>query len=803
MEGLRRRAQRATSRAVRAESRIVAATARLRAAGLWREPHYGKSAEAPGPEALASEREAASDTRAPTPPVCLDTRSNDYLGFACDLVSRETVFSSEAAHAGAGASRLVSGTAPQHLALERAISQWLGAEASLSFASAYAANTGAIAALAEPGDLVLSDALNHASIIDGCRLSRAEVRVVPHLDIDSLSRLLREASSDGRVSWVVTESYFGMDADSPDLLGVHALCKAHGAGLLVDETHALGVFGPAGRGLCAEAGIAPDLLVGGFGKAFGLQGGFVAGSAWLVDWLWNRARSFVFSTALSPALAALATANVARVRDAEPLRAALQNLETRFSQSLASAGIPVPERRHGPIFPVLFGSEARTLSAAATLSRRGFVCQPIRPPTVPPGTSRLRVNLRASMTEAQVDALAAAIIEVWPDPASVDLRDSSAAPLVSEAEASPGHPPDLQFEPITSAPRSPPSEPQAVGSATTSSIRSRREALTPGPLQPPDELAARPFSVDVSPAASTSPRGHELRAAPRISATSSQFPSDTSSATSGAPLASARPTECRPPQPRQVTGAQADTGVTPGGLVSAGSVAPPRAATWIVLGTGTGIGKTFVGRGLLEQLRKRGQPCLGLKPIETGFSPSNDTDAACLTAASFHVKHPHEHPLYAFRDPIAPALAARRNHTAIDLPSIAQWVARALASACPPHTPDLVVEMAGGVFSPLSPNHSNFDLALALGPAHWVLVAPDRLGVLHDVQACLIALRSLGRAPDCLVLSAPSEPDASSGTNAGELTTLEPHLPVLTLPRGDTSPLAALLALPMRATQPR
>jgi dethiobiotin synthetase len=216
-----------------------------------------------------------------------------------------------------------------------------------------------------------------------------------------------------------------------------------------------------------------------------------------------------------------------------------------------------------------------------------------------------------------------------------------------------------------------------------------------------------------------------------------------------------------------------------------------------VLGTGTNVGKSFVADALARALGARGTSVAGLKPIETGCRTSAsgeplDGDAARLEAASFHVKHPRPHPLYAFRDPVAPSLAARREGQMIELAVIASWVDRA-HSTQRGDTPRLVVETAGGTFSPLAGGATNFDLALSLGAAIWVLVAPDRLGVLHDLNSTLQAMKSLGRTPDWIVLSATAERDASTGTNAVELRRLGLTTPVIEVPWNEPSAVHALL----------
>lgn len=336
-----------------------------------------------------------------------DVSSNDYLGLGREGVSRETLDALAGLSRGAGASRLIHGTDPAHSELEQELADWVRLPSALLFASGYAANVGLLSSLAQEGDLIVSDALNHASIIDGCRLSRARVRVTPHRDLDALERALRD---DAVQRWVVVESYYSMDGDSPDLGALRVLCDRYDAALIVDEAHALGVFGSQGAGLCAQAGIVPDALVGTLGKAVGVQGAFVAGSPLLVTSLWNRARSFVFSTGTSPFLAGLVQAQVRRVRASDAARHHLSTLNHQLERLLSDAEIALPPARHGPLFPVLLGDEATALKAAAALRDRGFLALAIRPPTVPRGTARLRITLQSTFDDKTVRALADALI---------------------------------------------------------------------------------------------------------------------------------------------------------------------------------------------------------------------------------------------------------------------------------------------------------------------------------------------------------------------------------------------------------
>lgn len=338
---------------------------------------------------------------APLPGGALAYDSNDYLGLATETGPRGGL-------SGAGASRLVSGERLSHVALEHDLARWLRTDAALLFSSGYAVNVGAIAALARPGDRIVSDALNHASIIDGCRLSRAEVVVVPHLDLNAMADAL--AKPGARRTWVVTESYFGMDADAPDLAALRNLCDERGAALYVDEAHALGVLGPDGRGLCAAAGVVPDVLVGTLGKSFGHAGAFAVGSTTLVQWLWNRARSFVFSTGVSPALAesarhALATAS------AEPWRRErVLSLAASLRRALSEAGVRVPGFGH--VLPIVAGEPATALRWSRELRARGVPLQAIRPPTVPTGTARLRLTVTARYDASALDRLTSALLAV-------------------------------------------------------------------------------------------------------------------------------------------------------------------------------------------------------------------------------------------------------------------------------------------------------------------------------------------------------------------------------------------------------
>ena len=351
------------------------------------------------------------------PPVLLC--SNDYLGYGSDPWTTEDHPDAAPELTGSGASRLVAGEHAAHVDTEGELADWVGLPKALLFSSGYAANVGALACLAGRNDVIVSDALNHASIIDGCRLSGAHVRVVPHADVRAVEGALRESRS-ARARWVVTESYFSMDGDSPDLAALRSVCDAHDAALYVDEAHALGVFGPEGAGLCAEAGVVPNVLVGTFGKALGLQGAFVADSPVLRSYLWNRARSFVFSTGLSPALTARILTNVRRVIADDDARERLHANADRLREALRSAGVPLPKGARGPVIPWVVGAPSAALELSARLRRRGVIVQPIRPPTVPLNTARLRITATAALTRHDLQRAMEALVVVASE--AVDLR---------------------------------------------------------------------------------------------------------------------------------------------------------------------------------------------------------------------------------------------------------------------------------------------------------------------------------------------------------------------------------------------
>jgi 8-amino-7-oxononanoate synthase len=337
--------------------------------------------------------------------------ANDYLG----LAAHPAVLA--AAHAalerwgmGSGASRLVVGDTEAHHALEARLRTFKDAEAVLLFNGGYPANLGLLPALVGREDAVFSDALNHASLVDGCRLSRARVHVYPHLDVAALTALLQRTP--GRRKLVVTDSVFSMDGDVAPLAELVDVCQRAGAGLLVDEAHAIGVLGQRGAGLCEALGLtrAVDVRMGTLGKALGAFGAYAATSAPVAALLVNRARSLVFSTAL-PAVVCAAAGAALDVLESEPeLRARLWRNIHQFHEGLRALGHP--SRPTSAIFPVVLGSAESAMAAARFLRGRGLLVKPIRPPTVPTGTSRLRFALSAAHTPAHLERALAGLKEM-------------------------------------------------------------------------------------------------------------------------------------------------------------------------------------------------------------------------------------------------------------------------------------------------------------------------------------------------------------------------------------------------------
>jgi len=339
--------------------------------------------------------------------------SNDYLGLAGDprlAAAARAALRREGT--GSGASPLVSGYSRYHRLLERRLAAFEATEAALVCVSGYAANVGTVAALVGPGDLVISDAHNHASLLDGCRLSRADFRVYPHCDMEALERLLRR-SDRYRRCLIVTDTLFSMDGDFAPLPELAHLADRYQGMLLVDEAHATGVLGQDGRGLVEFFGLEDRVAVriGTLSKALGCVGGFVVGSKSLVDWLVNRARPYIFSTAMPPPVAAAAAAAISIVRSEPQRRRHLLQQADLLRQQLSRMGWNIG-RSASHIIPLVVGAPHRATVLAAQLLRRGVFVPPIRPPAVPEGQSCLRISLTAAHSDDHVaqliDALAAA-----------------------------------------------------------------------------------------------------------------------------------------------------------------------------------------------------------------------------------------------------------------------------------------------------------------------------------------------------------------------------------------------------------
>ena len=343
---------------------------------------------------------------------CLAFCSNDYLGLARDPRLAETL----AVHArtggtGSGAAHLVAGHGPEHEALEEALAEFTGFPRTLLFSTGYMANLGLLGALATRGDRVAEDRLNHASLLDASRLCGATVRRYAHADAAAAARRL---AGTARRRLVVTDGIFSMDGDTAPLAALATVARQNEAELLVDDAHGLGVVGPHGSGSVAAAGLGPDdvtALVGTLGKAFGTFGAFVAASEPVIETLVQRARSYIYTTAPPAALAAATRRALDIARAEDWRRERLANLVARFRRGAAALGLRMANSTT-PIQPVLTGSSRVALQAAATLFAAGLWVTPIRPPTVPAGTARLRITFSAAHQEADVDRLLEALASV-------------------------------------------------------------------------------------------------------------------------------------------------------------------------------------------------------------------------------------------------------------------------------------------------------------------------------------------------------------------------------------------------------
>jgi 8-amino-7-oxononanoate synthase len=338
--------------------------------------------------------------------------SNDYLDLATDpRLARAAARVARRFGTGAGASPLVSGHLPPLRALERDLADWEAAGAALAFPSGFAANLAVVSTLAGREDLLFSDALNHASLIDGCRLSRARTHIYQHADPDHLRHLLRTHAAEGRRRLIITDSLFSMDGDLAPLSELLDLAERFDCLLVLDEAHAIGVLGEHGRGAAGMiAGWTSERLIrmGTLSKALGSQGGFVCGPDDFIRWLVNRARPYIFSTALAPPAAAAARRAVALVREEPRRRQHVLSLAARLRQQLWALGYDLGEASCH-IIPVAVGTPRAALSLSRRLREAGLLVPAIRPPSVPEGTSRLRISLTAGHTEEDVRRLTDAL----------------------------------------------------------------------------------------------------------------------------------------------------------------------------------------------------------------------------------------------------------------------------------------------------------------------------------------------------------------------------------------------------------
>ncbi len=338
--------------------------------------------------------------------------SNDYLGLAADPALVAAAREGAALYGvGAGASHLVSGHYAAHHELEARLAAFVGLERALFFSSGYMANLGVITSLAGRDDAVFSDELNHASLIDGIRLSGAEKHIYPHLDLAALAAMLDACQRPGKL--VVSDAVFGMDGDQANLPALLELCERHDAWLVVDDAHGFGIEGVDGRGSLSRFGIASKRVVymGTLGKAAGVAGAFVAGPGQVVEWLLQSARSYIFTTGSPPLLAHALLTSLDLIEQGEERRRRLRQLIAQLRQGLNFRRWRLPESSTA-IQPVIIGENSEALQVGAALLAAGLWVPVIRPPTVPAGTARLRISLSAAHTPAQVERLVSALMEL-------------------------------------------------------------------------------------------------------------------------------------------------------------------------------------------------------------------------------------------------------------------------------------------------------------------------------------------------------------------------------------------------------
>lgn len=368
---------------------------KLRDAGLYRQLRRVDGEQ--GPTLVLDGREV------------INFSSNNYLGIAnhpalC-AAAKQAI---DRYGCGSGASRLISGNMTLHEELEAKLAQFKNTEAALVFSSGFQVNSGILSTLTGEGDVILSDSLNHASLIDGCRLSRAKTLVYGHCDLDQLEAALKQAAPAKR-KLIVTESIFSMDGDEAPLVRIVELAEKYGAAVMVDEAHGTGIYGASGAGVVAKLGLGARVLVqmGTLGKALGGFGAYVAGSKELRELLINRCRSFIFTTALPPAVMAMAIAALDLVQREPERRERLRENVQALKSGLRRLNFSLPDN-DSPILPLIIGDASRCMEFSAALLDRGVFAQGIRPPTVPEGTSRLRITAMATHTDEQISRALAA-----------------------------------------------------------------------------------------------------------------------------------------------------------------------------------------------------------------------------------------------------------------------------------------------------------------------------------------------------------------------------------------------------------
>jgi 8-amino-7-oxononanoate synthase len=359
--------------------------------------------------------DSRSQLRSLEQPHGIDLNSNDYLGLADDPRMKQTVL--EAVHGAqriaSTGSRLLSGHDEVWTELESEFARWVGTEAAVYFTSGYAANMGLLSAILGPDDVVFSDSANHASLIDGMRLAKSRRVIFPHLDLNALEGELRWSHAGSGARFIVVESIFSMNGDRAPLSEMAGLARRYNAELIVDEAHAVGVCGPAGSGCVAEAGLTERVFatVHTCGKSLAAAGAFVCGSQTLRDYLVNRARTFIFNTALPPYFAYQVNSGMRLAAAADTQRQQLANLGMFLRNELLQNGFDTAGS-DSHIVPVVVGSNDVAVAFAVQLQSRGYGVRAIRPPTVPPGAARLRLSLTAKLTESVVAELAGTIIQI-------------------------------------------------------------------------------------------------------------------------------------------------------------------------------------------------------------------------------------------------------------------------------------------------------------------------------------------------------------------------------------------------------